>query len=819
VFLTSLHTVRFKFSARLLVAAFFSAALAGCTDNSDSRDEVSGPDPLPEPTYTATIARTAFGTPHVTAPSWGSLGFGQGYAFAEDRFCVLADQIVKVRSQRARFFGAGEDNSNILSDFAYLGLAVLDKAETAIAGLSPEGREMLEGYVAGYNQYLGDTGADSIPGGCAGQEWVGEIDANSLMAFYLDVAMLAGSRNFLDAIANAAPPGGEALGPTRPLSSRLPKGAASNGVAMGGDNSATGKGLLLSNTHLPWEGELRYHEMHLTIPEIIDVAGVSISGAMGIQIGFNESMAWTHTTSPSNQFIIYTLELVPGNPTRYRFGDEERDMTAQVHSIEVLAADGNVSALERTLYSSHYGPMLDPSAFGLAWTGSSGYSIYDMNADNGALMDTFLSMARAESVDALREVFESVGGVPWNHTMAADDTGALLYADTTLVPNLSTEAEAAFRAEVESDDFSFAKIAFGLGVVALDGSDPLFSIDIDDDATLPGAIPFSEAPKLLGRRDFVANSNDSYWLSNPAEPLRGYSIRYGEIETPRSLRTRMGLTQILAASSWNRIDLEEMLFENRSYTALLWQDSFANACTGVGTALSNTGDSVDIRAACAAISNWDGRFNLDSSGAISFREVLGTVDSYGLFNGISYFTVPFDVSNPVATPGGLSADGEQYLLSQLADAVNRLESVGIAPEDPLGDHQYTLRGDQRFAVHGGQQHSDGAYNKVQYTFDPALNSSLLPQIPRPEVVNAATDLTKEGYLMNYGGSFIMAVEFTDEGPVADAILTYSQSDDPQSPHFSDQTALYSSKTWRALPFTREQIEADPAFSSKDIDDL
>ena len=59
----------------------------------------------------------------------------------------------------------------------------------------------------------------------------------------------------------------------------------------------------------------------------------------------------------------------------------------------------------------------------------------------------------------------------------------------------------------------------------------------------------------------------------------------------------------------------------------------------------------------------------------------------------------------------------------------------------------------------------------------------------------------------------MVVEFADDGPVADAILTYSQSDDPDSPHFNDQMPLYSSKTWRPLPFTREQIEADPFLTS------
>jgi acyl-homoserine-lactone acylase len=104
VFLTFLPTAYPAIITRLFAAAITGAVLTGCTDHSDSGGEGSGPEPLPEPIYSATIARTEFGTPHIEAENWGSLGFGQGYAFAEDRFCVLADQIVKVRSQRARFF-------------------------------------------------------------------------------------------------------------------------------------------------------------------------------------------------------------------------------------------------------------------------------------------------------------------------------------------------------------------------------------------------------------------------------------------------------------------------------------------------------------------------------------------------------------------------------------------------------------------------------------------------------------------------------------------------------------------------------------------
>ena len=41
------------------------------------------------PGYSANITRTTYGIPHIVADDWGSLGFGQGYAFAQDRARTL----------------------------------------------------------------------------------------------------------------------------------------------------------------------------------------------------------------------------------------------------------------------------------------------------------------------------------------------------------------------------------------------------------------------------------------------------------------------------------------------------------------------------------------------------------------------------------------------------------------------------------------------------------------------------------------------------------------------------------------------------------
>jgi acyl-homoserine-lactone acylase len=41
------------------------------------------------------------------------------------------------------------------------------------------------------------------------------------------------------------------------------------------------------------------------------------------------------------------------------------------------------------------------------------------------------------------------------------------------------------------------------------------------------------------------------------------------------------------------------------------------------------------------------------------------------------------------------------------------------------------------------------------------------------------------------------------------MLTYSQSPEPDSPHYQDLTELYSAGKWIDLPFTEAEISADP----------
>src|SRR5919201_2942698 len=138
----------------------------------------------------ATIRRTAHGIPHILARDWQDLGYGYGYAFAQDNLCVMAQDYVTVRAQRSRYFdpngsyasrGNGATINNLDSDFFWqriIDKRVVEKlvAEAPPRGPVPEIKQIVSGYVAGYNQYLRDTGVDSLPDpSCRGKLWVRSI--------------------------------------------------------------------------------------------------------------------------------------------------------------------------------------------------------------------------------------------------------------------------------------------------------------------------------------------------------------------------------------------------------------------------------------------------------------------------------------------------------------------------------------------------------------------------------------------------------------------------------------------------------------------
>ena len=138
-------------------------------------DDDAPPPPVVVDQVKATIRTTSNGVPHVIADDYRGVGYGAGYAFARDAICEIAGRFVTVNAQRSRFFPAddrvdygAQRPTNRDSDFFWQRVLDLQFVEKELAlpeplGPSAKTRELVQGYVLGYNKYLADTGVDKLP--------------------------------------------------------------------------------------------------------------------------------------------------------------------------------------------------------------------------------------------------------------------------------------------------------------------------------------------------------------------------------------------------------------------------------------------------------------------------------------------------------------------------------------------------------------------------------------------------------------------------------------------------------------------------------
>ncbi len=763
--------------------------------------------------YSADIRWTTHGVAHIRADDWGSLGFGQGYACARDNIGIIADMVVKVRSERAAFHGPGPEDSFVASDLGYLALDMTGRAQALRDAQSPEVRALVAGYVAGCNAWIDEgRSTGSLPAWCAEAAWLRPFEELDLYRYLVDATLLASGRNLVGLLGRAEAPGPDGPAPAAPLSALGQATAASNGWAFGADATASGGGLVVGNPHFPWHGEARFWECHLTLPGELDVYGVCLLGIPGVQIGFTEHVAWTHTFSAGSRFTLYRLDLVPGAPTRYRFGDEERAMTARDYEVAVRTPDAGTETIQRTLWASHHGPMVNLPLLG--WGLDTAFTYRDANLDNTAMIEQFVRMDRARDLDTFQAAFRDAQGMPWANTLAADDQGRTWYIDASATPNLSHAAQERFRARVASDPI--AALLFENRVPLLDGSEPDDTWIDEPGARSPGLVPFERLPQLT-RRDVVLNANDSHWLTNPAEPLEGYNVLHGFERVPQSWRTRQNHRQAAAlATAGATADAAlRSVFGGASLSAELWRAEVVARLWAAGTVTFGA-RTFDLRAAAEVLAAWDGTFTSEAVGATLWRELLGAQSRQELRNS-PWCAVPFDADDPVETPGGLApapAEGADPIVLAAIGALDVLARAGIDGTQPLGEVQWAQRGETRVAVPGGGD-GDGITNVLEPRG--ALPSHCLAPTPSspPPIAGRAerTGLHEGGYPVTYGTSFVMAVELTADGPRGWGLLAYSQSDEPTYRWHREATEAYARGEVRQLLFREEEIVADPHLES------
>ncbi|CAH0651068.1 acylase [Pseudomonas juntendi] len=719
----------------------------------------------------AQIRRTSFGVPHIVARDERGLGYGVGYAYAQDNLCLLANEVLTVNGERSRHFGATgktlEQRDNLSSDLFFTWLNSQAAVDAFLQAQPAPVQALLAGYASGYNRALAERRRQGLPAECGTGEWVRPISSQDLVKLTRRLLAEGGVGQFVEALAGAQPPGAgsqlAAAGYATALArqARFATERGSNAVAVGAQRSANGHGLLLANPHFPWMGGMRFYQMHLTIPGQLNVMGAALPGLPLINIGFNQHLAWTHTVDTSTHFTLYRLQLDPKDPTRYLLDGKSLPLARQTVSVAVKGEDGRLSQVQREVYSSQFGPVVQwPGR--LDWETHAAYSLRDANLDNTRVLQQWNQINRAESLAALRGSVEQLQGIPWVNTIAVDQAGRALYLNQSVVPYVDQQM---------LDTCSNPQAPGSL--VVLDGSRSACQWKVDAQAAQPGIFPARLLPSLE-RDDYVQNSNDPAWLANPAQPLTGFSPLVSRSDQPLGMRGRFALQRLQGKARLGVDDLQRMVTDDEVYLASLVLPDLLQWCQGA---------SADVQALCTSLANWDGKADLESGvGLVHFHNLLTALAEHP-----DSWRVAFDPADPQHTPRGLAVEQAAVRKRVHEAALASLQQVaesGMAPQVKWGQVQQAVDGTP---VPGGPQ-ALGVYNAM-YSVPHGQGKRLVVS----------------------GTSYLQLVSFTDKGPEARGLLAFSQSSEAASAHASDQTKAFAAKQLAVIPFTEAQIKADPQY--------
>jgi acyl-homoserine-lactone acylase len=287
----------------------------------------------------------------------------------------------------------------------------------------------------------------------------------------------------------------------------------------------------------------------------------------------------------------------------------------------------------------------------------------------------------------------------------------------------------------------------------------------------------------------VQNSNDSAWMVNPAQPLSGYSPLISQQDQPLGLRARFALDRLgqLGKDEPVQVDeLQRMVMDDQVYLADQLMPDLLAFCAGDLKA-----DAAALTEVCTRLKAWDRTASLDSGvGFVHFQQIMKALQAVP-----DTWRFAFDPKDPQHTPRGLAIERPavaEALRQAMLASLESVKSAGLSADSRWRDVQVASQGGRQTPIHGGPAEL-GIYNAIQSV--PGANG-------KREVVS--------------GTSYLQVVTFDGSGPQAQGLLAFSISSDPASPYSADQTQAFSKRQWSTLPFTEQQIKADPNYQAKVI---
>ena len=683
-----------------------------------------------------TIVRDDWGVPHIYAKTDADVVFGLMYAQAEDDFNRVETNFINSQGRLAEAEGEGEIYRDLRMKL-FINPVQL-KADYAKA--EPWLKALMDGWADGLNFYLATHPevkprviakfepwmALSFSEGSIGGD-IESVNIGQLEAFYGASVPPASTARF-DAIDFLAPP----AEPT-----------GSNGFAIAGANTASGKAQLLINPHTSF---FFREEAQMVSEEGLNAYGALTWGQFFIYQGFNDKAGWMHTSSSVDnidQYLETVTKKADGTYT-YRVGTEERPLIASKITVPYKTATG-VANKDFTVYRTHRGPIV--RSIDGKWV-----SVRMMNEPLKALNQSY-SRTKARNLDEYKKVM-ALHTNSSNNTLYADADGNIAYFHSNFIPKRDPK-------------FDWTK--------PVDGTNPATEWN--------GLHSFDESPNSVNPPNgWVYNTNNyPYSAAGANSPRQKDYPAYMDSgsENPRGVHAIRVLDgkQGFTIDSHIAAAYDSYLPEFEIQVPLLLK---AHAQAPASNPLK-----AKVADQIAILKNWDYRWS-----AASVPTALAIFYGEDLWQRVSPAArkanlSTYDYMKAKATP--------QERLESLAAAMDKLQADFGKWQTPWGDINRFQRNDGAIV-----QKFDDAKPSTPVMFASARWGSLASFGAR------AYPGTKKWYGTS-GNSFVAVIEFGEQVK-AKAVTAGGVNSVPGSKHFNDQADRYATGNLRDVYFYKSQLE-------------
>ncbi|MDO9488977.1 MAG: penicillin acylase family protein, partial [Sphingomonadaceae bacterium] len=414
--------------------------------------------------YDVRIVRDSWGVPHIYGKTDADVGYGIGYAHAEDDFATLQEVFAAVRGRGGALIG--EDGARI--DFALELTDARAVAKAQMPRLGADTRALLVAYAAGFNRYAAQHPEEVKLGKLF------PMTAEDVVAgFALRAPFFFGLDNVIGALV-------EGKLPERDAPDVGERG--SNAFAVAPSRSADGATRLVINSHQPWEGGVAWYELVVHSEEGWDFAGANFPGAPYPLLGHNKTLGWGNTVNRPDLVDVYRLTLSDDGKS-YRFDGQWVPLQSRRVWLGVKMGPFTLP-VPRTLYRSVHGPVIinDLGAFAIRYAGIG-------DASN---VEQYYRLNKAKSLEEWRAIMRRQGVASTN----------FVYADAA--GNIGMFYNARFPKRRAGFDWR--------GVLPGDSSAALWTV----------YEPFDAGPHLVNPASgYVANANNSPFVAtSPAADLK-----------------------------------------------------------------------------------------------------------------------------------------------------------------------------------------------------------------------------------------------------------------------------------------------------------